>query len=221
VVRSQEWVEARFGRFAWRDDPDRHGAIEILGEWPRRNIVSVVPPFGLCDGLGRGLPVVHCHRLAASALERALDDLAVRGLAHLMNTFDGCFVPRHMGWNPKRALSRHSWGIAVDVNARMFPYGSRARQDSRLLRAFERQGFTWGGRWRTPDPMHFELVDLSQPARPLEILADGERIVSGFLHDGRAVAPVREIAEYLGASVEARIADGEVEIHSTSGGDVG
>ena len=67
--------------------------------------------------------------------------------------------------------------------------------------------------------MHFEAVDLPQPARPLEILVDGQRLVSGFLYDGRAVAPVREIAEALGARVEARIAQGEVEIHTPTGGD--
>jgi hypothetical protein len=33
-----------------------------------------------------------------------------------------------------------------------------SRQDHRLVRAMERAGFTWGGRWPTaPDPMHFEL----------------------------------------------------------------
>lgn len=220
MVRSHEWVEATFGRFAWRDDPDRRGAVEILGEWPRRNIVSIAPPFELRDGRGRPARVIHCHRRAAPALERVLRDLAARGLGHLINTYDGCWVARHMGWDPARPLSRHSWGIAIDVNARMCPYGSRRRQDERLVRAFERQGFTWGGSWRTPDPMHFELVDLAEPARPLEILVDGERVASGFLRDGRAVAPVREIAELLGATVEARIADGEVEIHTPDGGDV-
>jgi len=218
VVRTREWIEDAFGRFAWRDSSERRGAIEILGEWPRQNIVSFAPPFELRDGRGRPVSVIYCHRLVVPALRRVLEDLAARDMCHLVNSFDGCFVPRHMGWDPRRPLSRHAWGIAVDVNARLFPYGSRARQNQRLIAAFARQGFTWGGDWRMPDPMHFEVVDLPQSPRPLRILLDGDCLTEGFLHDGRAVAPVREIAEAMGATVEARITEGEIEIH-TPGGD--
>jgi len=212
VTRSTEWVESTFGRFAWQDDPAKRGAIGILGEWERRNIVSVVPPFELRDGRGRALSVIRCHRLIAPTVTRALEDLKQRNLCHLINTFDGCFVPRHMGWDPKRALSRHSWGIAVDVNARLFPYGSEAKQNPRLIETFGRQGFAWGGEWRTPDPMHFEIVDLAQPARTIGVFVDGEPVAAAVLHDGRALAPVREVAEALGARVEARIAEGEVRL---------
>ena len=212
MIRSREWVESTFGRFAWKDDPAKRGAIEILGEWERRNIVSIVPPFELREGRGRALSAIRCHRLIAPALTRALEDLKRRDLCHLINTFDGCFVPRHMGWDPKRALSRHSWGIAVDVNARLFPYGSEAKQNPRLVEVFTRQGFAWGGEWRTPDPMHFEVVDLAQPARAIEVFVDGEPVAAAVLHDGRALAPVREVAEALGARVEARIAEGEVRL---------
>jgi hypothetical protein len=214
-------VETTFGRFAWKDDPAKRGAIQILGEWERRNIVSVIPPCELRDGRGRALSAIRCHRLIAAALSRALEDLKQRNLCHLINTFDGCFVPRHMGWDPNRPLSRHAWGIAVDVNARLFPYGSEAKQNPRLIEAFARQGFAWGGDWRTPDPMHFEVVDLAQPARTIEVLVDGEPVAEAVLHDGRALAPVREVAEALGARVDARIAEGEVRLfkpgHERSG----
>jgi len=214
VIRSRDWVESTFGRFAWEDDPERNGAVRILGEWERRNIVRVAPPFELRDGRGRPISAIRCHRRIASALTRVLTDLKRRNLCHLINTFDGCFVPRHMGWDVTRALSRHAWGIAVDVNARMFPYGSEATQNRRLVEAFKRQGFAWGGEWRTPDPMHFEMADLAQPARALSIIVDGEQVVEGFMHEGRAVAPIREVAEAMGARVNARIAQGEVEVVS-------
>ena len=205
-------MESTFGRFAWKDDAAKRGAVEILGEWERRNIVSIVPPFELREGRGRALSAIRCHRLIAPALERVLDDLKQRNLCHLINTFDGCFEPRHMGSDPGRPLSRHAWGIAVDVNARLFPYGSEAKQNPRLVEVFARQGFAWGGEWRTPDPMHFEVVDLAQPARAIEVLVDGEPVAAAVLHDGRALAPVREVAEALGARVEARIAEGEVRL---------
>jgi hypothetical protein len=212
VIRSSDWVESAFGRFAWEDDPKQRGAITILGEWARQAIVAVAPPFELRDGRGRPLSTIWCHRLVAPALGRVLADLMRRNLCHLVNTFDGCFVPRHTQWNPEKALSRHAWGIAVDVNARLFPYGSKATQNRRLVEAFKRQGFAWGGEWRTPDPMHFEIVDLAQPARPLSIVVDGKRVVDGFMYEGRAVAPIREVAEAIGARVTARIAEGEVEV---------
>jgi hypothetical protein len=212
VTRSKEWVESTFGRFAWRDDPANRGAIEILGEWERRNIVSLAPPCELRDGRGRPLSAIRCHRLIAPALTRVLSDLKQRELCHLINTFDGCFVPRHMGSDPNRALSRHAWGIAIDVNARLFPYGSEAKQNPRLVEAFARQGSAWGGEWRTPDPMHFEIADLAQPAGQLEVFVDGQPIAAAVLHDGRALAPVREVAEALGARVDARLAEGEVHL---------
>ncbi len=214
MTRTTEWVESTFGRFAWRDDSVKRGAIEILGEWERRNIVSIAPPFELRSGGGRPLTAIRCHRLIAPALARVLDDLKQRALCHLINTFDGCFVPRHIGSDPKGALSRHSWGIAVDVNARLFPYGSEAKQNPRLIEAFARQGFGWGGEWRTPDPMHFEVVDLAQPAQQIGVLVDDDRIAYAVMHDGRALAPVREIAEALGAKVEARIEEGEVRLYT-------
>lgn len=212
MIRTTEWVESTFGRFAWKDDPARRGAIDMLGEWERRNIVSIAPPFELRDGGGRPLSAIRCHRLIAPALTRVLEDLKQRELCHLTNTFDGCFVPRHMGWDPKRALSRHAWGIAVDVNARLFPYGSEAKQNARLVEAFARQGFAWGGEWRTPDPMHFEVVDLAQSAKRIEVFVDGDAVAAAVMHDGKALAPVREIAEALGAKVEARIGEGEVHL---------
>ena len=217
MVRDTAWVESTFGRFAWRESAGQRGAIEILGEWPRHNIVSLAPPMALRDGRGRPLRVIRCHRLIATPLRRVLVELADRELGHLINTFDGCFVARHMSWNPQRPLSRHAWGIAVDVNARLFPFGSQARQDDRLISAFARQGFAWGGDWRTPDPMHFEMVTLPQLDAALDILLDGERLTGGFMHEGRAMAPVREIAEALGATVEARVQEGEVEIHTPAG----
>jgi hypothetical protein len=218
MVRDQQWVEKTFGRFAHKEDPATKGQVLILGEWERQNIVSLAPPFELRDGKGRPISTIRCHRLVAPALTRVLNDLKARALCHLINTFDGCFVPRHMSWDPKRALSRHSWGIAVDVNARLFPYGSQSKQDERLIAALARQGFTWGGEWQQPDPMHFEVVDLAAPVQAISILVDGDKVAEGFLRDDRVVAPVREIAEALGGTVRPRLGTGEVEIETARGG---
>lgn len=220
ATRDNAWVERTFGKFGWKESAKPRGAIEILGEWERQNIVAITPPLALADGGGRPVKSIRCHRLVAAPLRRALEELADGGLGHLINTFDGCFEPRHTRWDPKRRLSRHSWGIAVDVNARLFPYCSTAKQDRRLVAAFGRQGFAWGGEWRRPDPMHFEMAELPEAKSSISILLDGKKLTTGCLQEGRAVAPVREVAEALGAMVEARLEEGEVEIHSrqTDGG---
>jgi hypothetical protein len=100
----------------------------------------------------------------------------------------------------------------VDLNARLFPYGSKAKQHPRLIEAFARHGFAWGGEWRTPDPMHFEVVDLGSPARAINVFVEGEFAAAGLLHEGQTLAPVRAIAQALGAQVEADLEAGEVRV---------
>ena len=101
-----------------------------------------------------------CHRLIVPQLRGALEEIVARELDHLLDEGDygGCWVPRHIGWDASSELSLHAWGIAFDVNVRTNPYGSRPRLDPRLVDVFERYGFNWGGRWRDPDGMHFELA---------------------------------------------------------------
>ena len=65
-------------------------------------------------------------------------------------------------------LSAHSFGIAVDLNTELGQYwkwsGAQAGQvgtynnkiPESLVRAFERYGFVWGGKWHHFDGMHFE-----------------------------------------------------------------
>jgi len=82
--------------------------------------------------------------------------------------------------------SFHSWGLAVDIQPRrlggraifwqwerarnrdwmLIPLENRWNPPDPVIRAFERQGFIWGGRWTFFDNMHFEfrpeLLELSR-----------------------------------------------------------
>jgi hypothetical protein len=128
------------------------GMIQIDRDWTSRNIVSAqVPIF-------RGNVI--CHRLLVPQLRGALQEVEAQGLADLIDPsqYGGCWVPRHILFNPNRGLSMHAWGLAVDFNVRGNEYGNRNPQmDPRIVEIFERWGFVWGGRWSTPDGMHFEL----------------------------------------------------------------
>lgn len=56
--------------------------------------------------------------------------------------------------------SNHSWGTATDINAPVNPRRADRRFQSdipaKVIRFMEGVGWTWGGRWSWPDPMHFE-----------------------------------------------------------------
>lgn len=47
-------------------------------------------------------------------------------------------------------------GRAIDFNAPENGRGTRGEIPMKVVEVFERNGFTWGGRWDYTDPMHFE-----------------------------------------------------------------
>jgi hypothetical protein len=144
-VLPQALVKERFGEFAVRPGEGRR--VEVEPGWLREHIVTGSVPV-----LGR----VRCHRAMLPALGAALAELVDRGLVGLVarGDFAGCFSARRI--TAGAAVSRHTWGIAVDLNASRNPYGVPSRQDPRLVEVMERHGFAFGGRWPVPDAMHFE-----------------------------------------------------------------
>jgi len=176
-------------------------------DWQAANIVAVALPFGQGKEW-RG----HSHRLIAPLLKAAFSGLEGAGLLYLVETVDGCYVPRLVGGGD--SLSRHTWGIAIDLNARRFPLGSAAQQDSRLVLALAKHGFRCGqkggGLWqKTLDPMHFEFAAPSllvpeaaeNDMAAIPIKLPGGRQVAGTVEDGVLYGPVRPIAEALGGVV--------------------
>ena len=225
-------IQSTFGDFNWHDDAKLRGGIIIDGDWYGHNITRIEPPCVLLNSAGKPIKQIACHSLIADQLSAALFELRDAGLSHLINTWDGCFVPRHMCWDPARALSHHCWGIAFDINARSFPMGSKAKQDGRLIACFGRHGFEWGGSWKTPDPMHFEFCRAGSPSpatpgsagvspapssnsSPLRILINDQVVTEGIFIDGVAYAPVRLIADALGAATLAyRPEQGKIYIYT-------
>jgi hypothetical protein len=140
-------LKRAFGEFAVRL-PYGSGWIDIDPIWVRRHIVTRTVPI---------LGAVTCHRAMIAPLRRVLGRLGRAGLAGLVDRGDyqGCFAARRIALSG--SLSLHAFGLAADINASRNPQGAAPRQDPRLVRAFEQEGFAWGGRWPTaPDGMHFE-----------------------------------------------------------------
>ena len=141
-------LKARFGEPAV-GLPYREDWVRLDPGFLRRYIVTRRVPL---------LGAVSCHRRMIPALRSAMAGLRRRGLSHLVDAaeYAGCYAPRRI--QPSGTLSLHAWGLAVDLNAASNPVGGESNQDPRLVRAMERNGFSWGGDFPTvPDPMHFEF----------------------------------------------------------------
>ena len=101
-----------------------------------------------------------CHRLMWGPLEGALNQIVDEGLANTLSVEDfkksgGCYAPRRINrFDAGGSISRHAWGIAIDIN-------TKSNYHPRVVEIFNSWGFAWGGTWTSPDEMHFELRDLS------------------------------------------------------------
>jgi hypothetical protein len=135
------------------------GMIEPDPAWVASHIVTAEVP--LLTGQ------VRCHRLLVPQLRGALAELEARGLGDLIDPrqYGGCWSPRHILFDPDRNLSLHAWGVAVDLNVAGNGYGEEPSMDPRVVEVFESWGFAWGGHWRVPDGMHFELVEILESPR--------------------------------------------------------
>jgi hypothetical protein len=135
-----------FGAFSYKYFPD--GTIQPDAAWVNANIVSArVPIFGR----------VTCHRLMIPQLRGALQEVVDTGLSASLHTYNGCYVPRFIERDPSHAISLHTWGIAIDLDAATNYRGIKGSMDPRVVTIFKRWGFRWGGDWSYSDPMHFEI----------------------------------------------------------------
>ncbi len=143
-------VKERFGEFAYRRGPG--AGIVIDPEWVAEHIVDVsIPPLGR----------FRCHVDVAPALRAAFAEIRGSGLVDEIDIADfrragGCFNARLMRGERGAALSRHAWGIALDLNPSTNAFGSEPQLSEEFGDVFRRAGFAWGAGWRRPDGMHFE-----------------------------------------------------------------
>lgn len=101
---------------------------------------------------------LYCNKDIVAPLERAFRNIIERGLTDQIETWDGCFNIRN-----KRGLkswSLHAWAIAIDINAARNGLGRMPTMSKELVKCFTDAGFHWGGTWRRPDGMHFQLAKI-------------------------------------------------------------
>ena len=101
---------------------------------------------------------IYCNKDLVKPLENAFTNLIDRNFIDELRTWDGCFNIRTK--RGASSMSLHSWGIAIDVNAAWNPFGRPPTLSSGFVRCFTEAGFDWGGYWKKPDGMHFQLARL-------------------------------------------------------------
>ena len=101
---------------------------------------------------------IYCNKLMVEPLTRAFGNIIDRGMLSEVRTWDGCFHIRKQ--RGARTASLHSWGLAVDLNAAWNQLGKPPTMSKALVRCFTDAGLDWGGTWKRPDGMHFQLRDI-------------------------------------------------------------
>lgn len=101
---------------------------------------------------------IYCNKDMVKPLTKAFQNVKDRGLGHLIRTWDGCFNIRRQRGSATASL--HSWGLAIDINAAWNGLGKTPKIEPELVKCFTDAGFIWGGVWRRPDGMHFELAEI-------------------------------------------------------------
>jgi len=159
---SPEQLAQRYGQLHYDSQPN--GAIVLQDDWERRHIVDFTHALLAPMGLQR----LRVHTLALNAFQDVFDAIAAAppAVRTCLRSCAGTFVPRHMGWDTRRPLSSHSWGVAIDLNTEWNAYGSRPQvagmigSVNELVPYFARYGFAWGGHFsgKQRDGMHFELA---------------------------------------------------------------
>ncbi|MEM9606270.1 MAG: M15 family metallopeptidase [Actinomycetota bacterium] len=151
-VLSSVALKETIGEVEYR--PTGSTTVALDPAWVAANIVSEELPI-----IGR----ITCHREAVAAMRDALTEVEQAGLAGAIDVADtrrsgGCYVPRLIRGSSGGFLSRHSFGIAIDVNPSTNPFGGTPTIDQRLVEIITSHGFAWGGTWTRPDGMHFEWL---------------------------------------------------------------
>ena len=102
---------------------------------------------------------IYIHKDFMIVLRAAFSALEREGVHTEIKTCDGTINLRHERGSYS-VLSTHSWGAAIDLNARENPMGSVGRWSPKFIRTMVENrvfcGQLWTGR---KDPMHFAMVN--------------------------------------------------------------
>lgn len=153
-------------RLTLKDAQDRYGIIDPVHKtWSTQNqwmTLLVLPEDLVCENWlvgGTITPVrrIYCNKDMVNPLLAALCNVKERGLQSELKTFDGCFNIRMVRGSIDQP-STHSYGLAIDLNAKENPLGGPCEFSDEFVKCFMDVGFAWGGHFHRLDGMHFSYA---------------------------------------------------------------
>lgn len=137
--------------------------------WLRDNLASLSLPYRMTLAWQPGTTVsrIKCHKKVVeslgSVLEGVLDHYGSEREVqnHRMHLFGGSYNYRRVTGGSR--LSTHAWGAAIDLDPDRNGFGKpwdprEGMMPLSVVGLFEAAGWKWGGRFRTPDAMHFQAT---------------------------------------------------------------
>jgi len=148
---------------------DFYGDPRDGSSWERTHLVDFSPPWRIVDEeSGKTISSFKVNRRCADSLKRVCDAVWRECGAnqdwidrHGMHLFSGSYVFRNIRGGSH--LSMHAYGCAIDFAASRNDLGEDwdpvTGVPAAVVKAFEAEGWTWGGRWKhRPDAMHFQAA---------------------------------------------------------------
>lgn len=143
--------------------PTSSGVRSFYGEPGEANLVSIEFPYPMFYD-GKQVTRTRCHRKVAASLLRVLE-----AIKHLLPNADVADEAQDYGgiynYREKRgasSLSRHAWGIAIDLDADDNSFRAVwplvADMNWEIIKAFAKEGWTSAAVFWGYDAMHFEAV---------------------------------------------------------------
>lgn len=103
---------------------------------------------------GKPLEKIYCNKDAAESLKKVFNELISTKHHTEIKTFDGCFNIRYVRGSTDK-LSTHSYGLAIDMNAKDMPLGSESKWTKGFVEIWKKNGWTFGGDFKRLDPQHW------------------------------------------------------------------
>ena len=170
-----EALRARSSGDTRRERKDNHRAFQgiLYGGLERDEIEARLERIDFLGGK------VRVHRDITAALRRI--DAEIRKWEGGETFIASLASVEGYSWRPisgTQRMSYHSWGLAIDIQPKrlggkaiywlwemgrnkdwmLVPLENRWNPPDPVIRAFEKEGFIWGGKWPVYDNMHFEYL---------------------------------------------------------------
>jgi len=146
----------------WPFDDEVH-LVRFYGEaGDESNLVSFDFPFPMFYE-GKRVLKSRCHKKVKDSLLRVLGEIGMRwagnrGILEEAEDYGGIFNFRRMRGGS--SISRHAWGIAIDIdaddNGNHVPWPQQADMPFEIMEAFAREGWISAGAFWGRDAMHFQ-----------------------------------------------------------------